>query len=108
MGESYGGKAVKEMANGMAIVAGTDLLGSYVPMFSAPCAPEVIQALADELADELNDALNDNVNSGNDALNDNVNSQSAALNDHADSALNALAGADEMAGSYEMAFNGFE
>ena len=100
-GGAYGGKSLKDMADGMAIVAGTDLLGSYVPMFSAQCAPEVIQALADELADELNDALSED-----NALNDNVNSGNAALNDNASDAMSALAGADGMA--YENAYAGLE
>lgn len=72
---------VREVGRGMAIVAGTDTLGNYLPMAGATSVNDDIENLADELADELEERLNDDVTNAYTAVNDDVSSGSAAVND---------------------------
>ena len=79
MGASKG--MPRELGRGMAIVAGTDLLGNYVPMINAKDISEDLNGMADELADELEQRLSDDITNSRQAVNDNVSNGATAVND---------------------------
>lgn len=86
MGNSKG--MMREVGRGMAIVAGTDALGNYVPMIKEGAISDDLTAMGDELADTLEKRLADDVNSGKAALNDDVSNGNTAVNDDINEEVN--------------------
>lgn len=74
-------KSMSDIGFGMAVVAGTDMAGNFVPMIKSENIGDAVDGLADELADLLEQRLNDDVSNAQHALNDDVSNAQHALND---------------------------